>query len=50
MTARDTIQLLRKEKPLPPARPPGRPPAPDGIRAPGGVGAANGVVCPGPGR
>jgi hypothetical protein len=45
-----TVQLIRKEKPLPPAKPPARPPAPTGIRAPGGAGASTGMVCPGPGR
>jgi len=51
MNARDTVQLIRKEKPLPPAKPPARPPEPTGIRAPGGGGAsAGGMVCPGPGR
>jgi hypothetical protein len=50
MKARVTFRLVRKEKPLPPAKPPGRPPSPGGIRAPGGGGAGNGMVCPGPGR
>jgi hypothetical protein len=50
MNARATVQLIRKEMPLPPAKPPARPPAPTGIRAPGGSGANTGMVCPGPGR
>jgi len=49
MSAREAYRLVRKEKPLPPAKPPARPPAPTGIRAPGG-GAFNGMVCPGTGR
>ena len=52
MIARPTVQLIRKDKPLPlpPAKPPVRQPSPSGIRAPGGSGAGTGMVCPGPGR
>lgn len=42
--------VVRKEKPMPPAKPPSTPPAPTGIRAPGGNGVARGggMVCAGP--
>ena len=42
-------QVLRKERPLPPPKPPARPPDPSGIRAPGNA-PANGMICPGTGR
>jgi len=41
--------LIRKEKPLPPSKPPARPPAPGGINAPGGATTAGGMICPGTG-
>lgn len=46
MNAR-AYQVVRKEKPLPPAKPPEKPPAPTGIRAPGSSGATRGtgMVC-----
>lgn len=43
-------QVLRKERPLPPAKPPARPPAPSGIRAPGNGAPSNGMICPGTNR
>lgn len=42
-------QVVRKERPLPPPKPPVRPPAPSGIRAPGNGAPSNGMICPGPG-
>ncbi|HEV8701471.1 MAG TPA: FHA domain-containing protein [Candidatus Polarisedimenticolia bacterium] len=39
--------LIRKEKPLPPSKPPARPPAPGGINAPGGTAAGGSMICPG---
>ncbi|HUD71771.1 MAG TPA: hypothetical protein VMQ62_07390 [Dongiaceae bacterium] len=51
MNAR-AFQLVRKEKPLPPAKPPEKqPPAPTGIRAPGSSGGTrgNGMICGAPG-
>lgn len=54
MNASATVQLIRKEKPLPlppPEKPPARPPVPTGIRAPGGGGTSTGgMVCAEPGR
>jgi hypothetical protein len=47
MSARD-YQVVRKEKPLPPAKPPQKsPPAPTGIRAPGSSSGTrgSGMVC-----
>jgi hypothetical protein len=45
MSARPYL-VVRKEKPLPPAKPPEKPPAPTtGIRAPGGNGGQHGMVC-----
>jgi len=46
MSARD-YQVVRKEKPLPPAKPPEKPPVPTGIRAPGSSGGTrgSGMVC-----
>ena len=44
------IQTIRKEKPLPPPKPPARPPTPSGIQVPGSPGSPSGMVCPGPGR
>jgi len=44
------LQLLRKEKPLPPSKPPARPPAPTGVRVPGASGSPGGMVCSGLGR
>ena len=41
--------LIRKEKPLPPSKPPARPPAPGGINAPGGATTVGGMICPGTG-
>ena len=41
--------LIRKEKPLPPSKPPSRPPAPGGINAPGGATTVGGMICPGNG-
>jgi len=41
--------LIRKEKPLPPSKPPARPPAPGGINAPGGTTTVGGMICPGAG-
>jgi len=41
--------LIRKEKPLPPSKPPTRPPAPGGINAPGGATTVGGMICPGNG-
>ncbi len=39
--------LIRKEKPLPPSKPPARPPAPGGINAPGGTSGGGSMICPG---
>ena len=39
--------LIRKEKPLPPSKPPARPPAPGGINAPGGTAGGGSMICPG---
>ena len=44
------MRLVRKERPLPVPKPPARPPAPSGIRAPGNGAPANGMICPGTGR
>jgi len=42
------MRLIRKEKPIPGPRPPGRPPAPQGIRTPGSTGVpSGGMICPG---
>jgi hypothetical protein len=41
---------VRKEKPLPPAKPQEKPPAPSGIRAPGNGVTSSGMICPGSGR
>ncbi|HYV20793.1 MAG TPA: hypothetical protein VFC25_17385 [Verrucomicrobiae bacterium] len=43
-------QVIRKERPQPPAKPPARPPSPSGIRAPGNGAPANGMICPGTNR
>ncbi len=43
-----TMKLIRKERPVPVPRPPARPPAPSGIKAPGSGGVSpGGMVCPG---
>jgi hypothetical protein len=42
-----TRKMIRKEKPLPPARPPTRPPSPSGIKAPGETAKPSGMICPG---
>ena len=39
--------LIRKEKPLPPSKPPARPPSPGGINAPGGSSGGGSMICPG---
>jgi len=39
--------LIRKEKPLPPSKPPARPPSPGGINAPGGTPGGGSMICPG---
>jgi hypothetical protein len=44
------MYVLRKEKPLPPSKPPVRPPAPAGVRVPGNSGSPGGMICPGTGR
>ena len=44
---RGGVHVVRKEKPLPPAKPPARPPEPSGVRVPGSTGSPNGMVCPG---
>ena len=44
------VHLIRKEMPKSGPKPPGRPPAPTGIRAPGDGGSPGGMVCPGQGR
>ena len=41
--------LIRKEMPLPPAKPPVRPPSPGGINAPGGTPGGGSMICPGTG-
>ncbi len=41
--------LIRKEKPLPPVKPPVRPPSPGGINAPGGTPGGGSMICPGTG-
>lgn len=41
--------LIRKEKPLPPDKPPVRPPSPGGINAPGGTPGGGPMICPGTG-
>ena len=41
--------LIRKEKPLPPSKPPVRPPSPGGINAPGGTPGGGSMICPGTG-
>ena len=43
-------QVIRKERPQPPAKPPARPPSPSGIRAPGNGAPATGMICPGTNR
>ncbi len=44
----ETIKVIRKEKPLPPSRPPAKPPAPSGIKAPGDAAKpSGGMQCPG---
>ncbi|HZM70813.1 MAG TPA: hypothetical protein VFB95_10665 [Candidatus Cryosericum sp.] len=39
------LRLVRKEKPLPPSKPPARPQAPAGVRVPGTSGAPGGMIC-----
>lgn len=41
--------LIRKEMPLPPSKPPVRPPSPGGTKAPGGSTGGGSMICPGPG-
>ena len=43
----EALQMLRKDKPLPPSKPPARPPAPTGVRVPGTSGCPGGMVCSG---
>ena len=39
--------LIRKEQPLPPSKPPVRPPSPGGTKAPGGSTGGGSMICPG---
>lgn len=41
--------LIRKEMPLPPSKPPVRPPPSGGINAPGGTPGSGSMICPGTG-
>jgi hypothetical protein len=41
--------LIRKEMPLPPSKPPVRPPPSGGINAPGGSAGSGSMICPGSG-
>jgi len=42
--------LIRKERPMHGPKPPARPPAPSGVRVPGGGTSSPSMICPGPDR